>query len=196
MCTLEGAGLSSSPPHPAPQIQAQIPTFPGLPQMCRQISDLSALLLCLMLDLIYGSVPAALDFEVTGGQVTVSPSIHPHHSSVFPNDCYSYVLFANITIHQTCTIQRQSHLWPSMTHEWIVQSVCSFRRHCKWQTDCKERAEKLLRIFLENCSSIKRGGGYFLSFLENVTWPHHYEVPLKSVGRSIHYFNTHYTSSP
>lgn len=115
---------------------------------------------------------------------------------VFPNDCYSYVLFANITIHQTCTIQRQSHLWPSMTHEWIVQSVCSFRRHCKWQTDCKERAEKLLRIFLENCSSIKRGGGYFLSFLENVTWPHHYEVPLKSVGRSIHYFNTHYTSSP
>lgn len=65
-CSLE-ALPAFPPPPPAPQIRAQIPSFPVLPQMYKQIFALSALLCCLMLDSTYGPVPAALDFEVTGG---------------------------------------------------------------------------------------------------------------------------------
>lgn len=125
-------------------------------------------------------------------------SAHQHHSCGLLDDCYGYLLFANITIRQTSTSTGSFILQrPGMTHGWIFRGVCYVRRHCTLQAGCKEWAEKLLSIFLKKkCSCIKKGGGYFLSFLDNVTWLHHYEVPLKSVGGSSHYSNTHYTDSP
>lgn len=84
-----------------------------------------------------------------------------------------------------------------MTHGWIFRSVCYVRRHCTLQAGCKEGAEKLLSIFLKKrVAVLKREVVIFYLSLTIVTWLHHYEVSLKSVGRSSHYSNTHYTDSP
>lgn len=97
------AFLPSSPP-PAPEIRAQIPSFSGLLQMYKQISALSVLLCCLMLGSTYRSVPAGLDFEVAEGEVSFLSAHWHHFTCAPPSDGHGYVLFANLTIHQTATV--------------------------------------------------------------------------------------------
>lgn len=125
-------------------------------------------------------------------------SAHQQHSSVLLEDCYGYLLFANITIRQTSTIHGQFHpseTWDDSWVDFLKCLLCSETLHVAGRL--QRRGRKAPEHLSEKtCSCIRKGGGYFLSFLDNVTWLHHYEVPLKSVGRSSHYSNTHYTDSP
>jgi len=54
-----------------------------------------------------------------------------------------------------------------MTHEWIFQSICCVRSRCELQAGYKKRAEKLLRIILNNCVAVlKREVDIFYLFLK------------------------------
>lgn len=71
---------------------------------------------------------------------------------------------------------------------WGDTASCRRATKNEWKSSCGS--------FWKLCSYIKKGGSYFLSFLEIVPWLHHYEVPLKSAGRSSHYCNSYHTNSP